>query len=392
MTDDTQFDRIGSLTDRLGEIQNRESHMGPATSTCQGCGEYFAGRHWSRGRCVDCGAELCFRCWGANQHACRQKLLRETALRSQHSGSKALSTNSSSDAQPKRSRSRTGAEESTDPGRDISQDNAANLAKPLPPDAVSFDEAIFRQLMFTRFIRESVSKLESHPAAPEFKLVNTTYAPEKRGEKQVLLEDFLSAPLKERVARLPKESEFSISAMYKGKRRYLTRIKKTVRLHCFANTNMRELIETGHATPDSGGALAEVLKAQETAPVRDELSLVFGPAGWDMDVVIPSNMVLVSLEEKGDWRFRYAISDPELAAYVDAMFDVESHEEKVEQCVQAVFDQPGVKFPLSARQLAEDQNLPVHMVAEAFRRIAAKERGLFVCDDRDKDDWLLDIC
>jgi hypothetical protein len=51
---------------------------------------------------------------------------------------------------------------------------------------------------------------------------------------------------------------------------------------------------------------------------------------------------------------------------------------------------PG-RFPLSARSVGREQEVPVHLVAEAFRQVSEQQPGFIVCDDPVHNDWLLDI-
>lgn len=47
-------------------------------------------------------------------------------------------------------------------------------------------------------------------------------------------------------------------------------------------------------------------------------------------------------------------------------------------------------FPISARDTARKQNLPIKQVVESFQQRAKSQSGIYVCQDPQRRDWLLD--
>lgn len=265
----------------------------------------------------------------------------------------------------------------------------------LPDGAVTVEEAKYRELLFHRFMDDALERTRVWPDDESFrrhKLTKTSLDNVDDSADSYLAEHPFRDALAERAGQLPSNEGAQARLVYKKSTRWPFRVKKVVNLALCSYSPNLTLLERGYmAGPVGGTELSTALEQFEMTASGDEIVIVFSPTGWLETMAIPANVVLVGLGSDSDWEYRFNLSSPGEEHFVKALFDMKDPEKKVDRCVEAVFKQPGANFPLSARSIADQEKLPLHMVAEAFRRLTGREKGLIVCDDSVRNDWLLDI-
>ena len=176
------------------------------------------------------------------------------------------------------------------------------------------------------------------------------------------------------------------------------RVRATFRNSPFALLHGRRTVHFDLITHTSEGGqaagaaeLAVALEHRPRPPRGEVVTLVHSPTGWDGGFPVPENTVLVKPGAGGGWSLRYGEVSPEARAFLGALLDTESTEDKVERCRLLAAQEPPSKYPLSAKDLATRHSAPVRVMVEAFRRLADEESCLVLCEDPQRGDWLLDI-
>ena len=85
-----------------------------------------------------------------------------------------------------------------------------------------------------------------------------------------------------------------------------------------------------------------------------------------------------------------SIGNIDLAAEGKAALHEEAKEDpRLTACVERVLRQPSAAFPLGVSEFGEAEGFPVHVVIQAFSRLAGRERSLHVYFDRRRSDLSL---
>jgi hypothetical protein len=371
--------------------------------TCASCHERFESAQSIQGECSVCGAPVCFKCWALNQRTC-------SSHRAPSPQSAVLPEASSSTQAPAPRPAEKAGANCARCGRDLSfrlsrpvqviycarcQEVLAALPKELLPGAVAVDAAKYLETLFHRYVEERLDALRAWPGVAGLvrRRLDSAYTGHVRRLAENSLTDHpLKDALEKRITLLPQNRCVTWRAVY-GKRRWWgLDQRRTVDFVTVSVGDLETLLEKGYVTePADARVLGDVLEEIPPKGKKERVILAFSPTNWSDAFAIPDGIVLVGPGADDAWCIRHALANDELSCLVRALFDAETDTAKIRRSAAAVTQTDPGRFPLSARRVAREQKLPVHLVAEAFRQVSEQRPGFIVSDDPVHNDWLLDI-
>ncbi|MBN2310098.1 MAG: serine/threonine protein kinase [Candidatus Hydrogenedentes bacterium] len=354
------------------DLQRAEARKTAEDIVCSVCQTKLVSPHLVKGQCSETGAPICYKCWAAGHRTSAAAPPAEAAA---------------VQASPE----------------EAAHDAAVPPAKePAPVDSVRLEQAKSLETLFIQGMAHALRKADTWPGPRAMALRGLESAAQWQGEppkETGLTTRAQRMALHAHRDRLPRNRGVRMHAVFGRRLLGLFPVRQHVFVDVLNAASLSGLLDTSRdAEPASAAELAEALErrdravgAESAGGKAEHIALAFSPTGWAEALPVPDGVVLIDAGGAGAWQARYGAMSEPARAFVEALCDAEGDKEKVERCCAAIAAESNAQFPLSAADIAAREGVALDTAVEAFRQLAAKQRRFVLCQDPERDDWLLDL-
>lgn len=150
-----------------------------------------------------------------------------------------------------------------------------------------------------------------------------------------------------------------------------------------------ELAKQGWTAEPAGEEALEALTRACSGRRKNAVTIAFSPTGWKEGLMASAGSVLVAPGSDGTWDLQHNVDAPE-AKVVQAVLGPKPEAERA-RCAEALAGMRPGAYPLSARQMARELQVPLETVFAVFREAAECNLNRVVCEDPGRNDWLLEL-